>query len=435
MNPEEPLPLADSAPKTLAVPGNGARSLAAIVFTDTVNFSSMMSRDEDRAMRLVARDLQFMRTVCASYSGEVAKATGDGLLMVFSSAVQAVGCALEIQRDLREQRRTLPLSERLHHRIGLHLGDVFQQDGDVMGDGVNIAARLQAESEPDGVCLSGTVYDIVQNRVPFNVTRRKSRKLKNVGTIVTYQIFPANSGNRYFEKALRFVGRRKRLLFLLLLFLIYFFWPSGHAARRNVMESVAREMGPFGPPIDSNLENEKAAPIDAPVKESSPARGSSQQVALMDFYLARLQNMEKYDYPAMTTWLQSNPTPDLPETRMVRICSALSGLDQWCTRQLNLYTSANPLYIDGGETETDDDDDPSTKAGSQDFEVWGLPNGGIVYRAHGHTSTLSREQIPPLIWAQIAATLLRQNKPPDDLTSSQLKRDLDYFQYVYGIKD
>ncbi len=100
--PPEPAPI---PPEALAA---GQRTLAAIVFTDTVDFSKLMRQDEERALRLVARDLEQMKTACGAFGGQVLKSTGDGLLMVFTSAVQAVACALEIQRDFQKQNLELP---------------------------------------------------------------------------------------------------------------------------------------------------------------------------------------------------------------------------------------------------------------------------------------------------------------------------------------
>ena len=189
---------ADPQPNTAAVPSeelaSGQRTLAAIIFTDTVGFSKLMSKDEERALRLVGRDLDRMKTVCGSFGGQVLKSTGDGLLMLFTSAVQAVACALEIQRDCQKQNLELPPTEQLQHRIGIHLGDVFQRGGDVMGDGVNIAARLQTQALPGGICLSKTVYDVVNNRLPFYVNDLGARKLKNIGMVTAYQISPMEAG-------------------------------------------------------------------------------------------------------------------------------------------------------------------------------------------------------------------------------------------------
>jgi class 3 adenylate cyclase len=160
--------------------GPGQRSLAAIVFTDVVSFSARMQADEVATLRLLQRDFAAMREICTEHQGSVLKTTGDGLLLYFSSAVQAVACALAMQRLFAGQAKKRPATETLNHRLGIHLGDVFVNDQDVMGDGVNIAARLQAEAEPGGICISQTVYDVVKNKLALHVTRLGPRELKNI---------------------------------------------------------------------------------------------------------------------------------------------------------------------------------------------------------------------------------------------------------------
>lgn len=160
--------------------GRGQRSLAAIVFTDVVSFSARMQANEEATLELLKRDFDAMREICTQHQGSVLKTTGDGLLLYFSSAVQAVACALAMQRFFAEQAKTRPATESLVHRLGIHLGDVFVNEQDVMGDGVNIAARLQAEAEPGGICISQTVYDVVKNKLALHVTRLGPRELKNI---------------------------------------------------------------------------------------------------------------------------------------------------------------------------------------------------------------------------------------------------------------
>jgi class 3 adenylate cyclase len=158
----------------------GQRALAAIVFTDVVNFSARMQAGEERTLQLLERDFAAMRDFCRQHEGAVFKTTGDGLLMYFSSAVQAVACALAIQRHFAVSAKKRPSAETLSHRVGIHLGDVFVSEQDVMGDGVNIAARLQAEARPGGICISQTVYDVVRNKLELHVTSLGPRELKNI---------------------------------------------------------------------------------------------------------------------------------------------------------------------------------------------------------------------------------------------------------------
>ena len=170
----------------------GDRTLAAIVFTDVVNYSARMSVDEEHTLRLVQRDLQVMSEDCQKHGGQVLKFTGDGLLMYFHSAVQAVACALESQKSIAEKAKTLGDRDILWHRIGIHLGDVFLSKTDVMGDGVNIAARLQSEAKPGGICMSRTVYDVVKRCLTLKATYLGPRDLKNINEAVhVYQILMA----------------------------------------------------------------------------------------------------------------------------------------------------------------------------------------------------------------------------------------------------
>ncbi len=158
----------------------GQRTLAAIILTDAVGFSARMSIDEEHTLHLIHRDLGLMESLCQQFEGRVIKSTGDGLLMCFSSAVQAMNCSLEMQQQLAAAYQEIAPEQRLEHRIGVHLGDVFFKDDDVMGNGVNIAARLQTEAHPGGICISQIVYDVVKSRVELNATYAGPLQLKNI---------------------------------------------------------------------------------------------------------------------------------------------------------------------------------------------------------------------------------------------------------------
>ena len=157
------------------------RVLAAIVFTDVVGFSARMQSKESDTLKLLEKDFAAMRDLGTALSGSVIKTTGDGLLLFFKSAVQAMEWSLQIQRQFSGHVRRLPPGEFLQHRVGVHVGDVFFAGGDVMGDGVNIAARVQTEAPAGGICISQSVYDLVKNKMKLDVIRLEPRKLKNIG--------------------------------------------------------------------------------------------------------------------------------------------------------------------------------------------------------------------------------------------------------------
>lgn len=175
-----PIPGPQSFPKDMApVELRGQRTLATVVFTDCVGFSARMSSDEDRTLDLIQRDLEQMQQICSQYEGRVLKCTGDGLLIYFLSAVKAVECAIDIQTTLTAVQHPDP-RDQLQHRIGIHLADLFITATDVMGNGVNIAARLQTEAEPGGICLSQTVYDVIKTSLRLEIAFLGARRLKNI---------------------------------------------------------------------------------------------------------------------------------------------------------------------------------------------------------------------------------------------------------------
>ena len=168
------------------------RVLATIVFTDAVGFSARMAADERGTIALLQRDLQYITHQCKAYGGRVLKNTGDGLPMHFGSASDAIECAMKVQGSFAKAADAAPAGSLLQHRIGIHLGDVMLSETDVIGDGVNIAARVLTEAEPGGICFSQTVYDVVKNRLAIKATFLGPRELKNIREAVPlYQILIA----------------------------------------------------------------------------------------------------------------------------------------------------------------------------------------------------------------------------------------------------
>ena len=158
-----------------------SRRLAAIMFTDIVGFSRQMGRDESRTLRLLDVHNQIIRQAVAEHHGVVIKTVGDAFLVDFPSVVHAVQCAQSIHTQLRTHNAEKEAAEQIHVRIGIHSGDVVQRDGDVFGDGVNIASRLQALAEPDTICISQVVHqDVVKKLDLGTVVSLGKPKLKNI---------------------------------------------------------------------------------------------------------------------------------------------------------------------------------------------------------------------------------------------------------------
>jgi TolB-like protein/class 3 adenylate cyclase/tetratricopeptide (TPR) repeat protein len=156
----------------------GEHQLAAIVFTDVVEYSARMARDEEGTLTAVEADFKRLRQLCARYRGTVHNTMGDGMLMSFPSATQAVVFALRVQQEFAARSRANP--DALRHRIGIHIGEVMQSAEGVAGDGVNIAARILPLATPGGACLSETVHRAVKSQLRLKVESMGTPALKNI---------------------------------------------------------------------------------------------------------------------------------------------------------------------------------------------------------------------------------------------------------------
>ena len=158
------------------------RKLAAILVSDVAGYSRLAGADEDRTLaRLRTLRSDLIDPIISVHHGRVVKRTGDGSIIEFRSVVDAVRCAIEIQTGLIERNAGLPPEKRIDFRVGIHVGDVVEEsDGDLMGDGVNIAARLEGVAKPGGVCLSEDAYRQVTGRLDMEVTDLGPTKLKNI---------------------------------------------------------------------------------------------------------------------------------------------------------------------------------------------------------------------------------------------------------------
>ena len=158
------------------------RKLAAILVADVVGYSRLAGSDEDRILaRLRALRSDLIDPIIAVHNGRVVKRTGDGAIVEFRSVVDAVRCAIEVQNGMVERNAGLPPERRIEFRMGIHLGDVVEEnDGDLMGDGVNIAARLEGIAKPGSICLSDDAYRQVKSRLDLAVSDMGLTQLKNI---------------------------------------------------------------------------------------------------------------------------------------------------------------------------------------------------------------------------------------------------------------
>ena len=158
------------------------RKLSAILVADVVGYSRLAGADEERTLgRLRGLRSDLIDPAIAAHHGRIVKRTGDGAIIEFRSVVDAVRCAIEVQTGLIERNAGVPDDRRIEFRVGVHLGDVVEEsDGDLMGDGVNIAARLEGVCDPGGVCLSGAAYEQVRDKVKETFVDLGEKELKNI---------------------------------------------------------------------------------------------------------------------------------------------------------------------------------------------------------------------------------------------------------------
>jgi TolB-like protein/class 3 adenylate cyclase len=157
------------------------RRLAAVLAADVAGYSRLMGLDEEGTLaRLKAVRKALVDPAIASHRGRIVKTTGDGMLVEFASAVDAVRSAVEVQRSMAEQNAPVPQDQRIEFRIGIHVGDIIFDDNDIFGDGVNIAARLEGIAEPGGVCISNDAYRQVRGKVEVVCDDMGPQLLKNI---------------------------------------------------------------------------------------------------------------------------------------------------------------------------------------------------------------------------------------------------------------
>jgi adenylate cyclase len=192
------------------------RKLAAILVSDVVGYSRLAGADEDRTLsRLRGLRSDLIDPAIAAHHGRIVKRTGDGSIIEFRSVVDAVNCAIEVQRAMVERNAEVAPDKRIEFRIGIHLGDVVEEaDGDLMGDGVNIAARLEGVAKPGAICLSEDAYRQVKGRLDLAVSDLGPTQLKNIADPV--RVYSLEVGKPAQVKATKPAAPKQRSMFMLL---------------------------------------------------------------------------------------------------------------------------------------------------------------------------------------------------------------------------
>ncbi|MBI3286573.1 MAG: tetratricopeptide repeat protein [Chloroflexi bacterium] len=186
----------------------GQRRLAAILFCDMVGYSRLMEESETRALHLLEEFQRIAGQTIREHSGEVVKTIGDGLIAAFSSAVEAVRCALALQKQLAERNRREAVRDPLLIRTGIHLGDLLQEGEDLFGSGVNLASRIEPLAPPGGICISSEVYHQVRNQNGLSFQDLGERRLHNLTEPVRIYALESSEGEREPKRAEASTGMR-----------------------------------------------------------------------------------------------------------------------------------------------------------------------------------------------------------------------------------
>ena len=173
------------------------RKLSAILSADVKGYSRLMGQDELATVNAVSQCRELMVQLVQEYAGRVVDAAGDNLLAEFASVVDALDCAVKIQNNLKKKNIDLPEERRMEFRIGINLGDIIEEEERIYGDGVNIAARMQSLADGGGICISGTTYDQVENKLPLQYEYLGRKSVKNIEKpIRVYKVLMGATGTR-----------------------------------------------------------------------------------------------------------------------------------------------------------------------------------------------------------------------------------------------
>ncbi|NIS69819.1 MAG: hypothetical protein GTO12_12970, partial [Proteobacteria bacterium] len=188
------------------------RKLTAILSADVKGYSRLMSQDEEATVKTLKQHRETISVRILDHRGRVVDAPGDNILAEFGSVVDAVKCAVEIQKALKTKNAGLPEDRRMHFRIGVNLGDVIEEEDRIYGDGVNVAARVEGMAEAGGICISGTVYDSIEGKLPFGYEYLGEHAVKNIPKPVrVYRILmePEAAGSLVYRRR-RYDPRHRR---------------------------------------------------------------------------------------------------------------------------------------------------------------------------------------------------------------------------------
>ena len=227
-----------------------ARRLDAILAADAVGYSRLMGEDEEETLKTLRAYREVINGLVGEHDGRIFAGAGDSVMAEFPSPVQAVRCAVRIQEELERRNAGLPEARRMHFRIAINLGDVMVEEGNLFGDGVNIAARLQSLASPGGICISDSVYRQIRNKVDIGYEHLGEHSVKNIAEPVTaYSVLtaPEVAGKVLGGKKVRIRDRRRAALVVIVILGV-------------VVAGIAVWLRPWAPGMEPESEETSAFP-------------------------------------------------------------------------------------------------------------------------------------------------------------------------------
>jgi class 3 adenylate cyclase/Flp pilus assembly protein TadD len=308
------------------------RKLAAIMFTDMVGYSALVQKNESLALKLLEEHRQLLRPLFRNHQGREIKTIGDAFLVEFTSTLDAIHCAAEVQRTLKDYNTSSGQSFKIQIRIGLHMGDVVYRENDVFGDGVNIASRIEPLAKPGGICLSQQVYDQVHNKFAGTFIKLGAVDLKNIqAPLNIYRlVLPWEKGHWAFTNQLAFRVRQKKTRAAVAVALVLFFlgivsWQIFLKSRPDA-RALFQEAKVLAAHSSSHLEGQVNNPkvialLERAVKADPNFAEAYAQLALayvirLFLYAPEEKELEAKAYLAVDRALSLNP--DLPVVYLAR---------------------------------------------------------------------------------------------------------------------
>jgi hypothetical protein len=356
----------------------------------------------------------------------VIKSTGDGLLLYFTSAVQAVEWALKTQRHFADQATSLPATELLQHRIGIHVGEIIIRGGDVMGDGVNVAARVQTEARAGGICISQVVYGVVKNKLKLDVIRLEARKLKNIAeSVQMYHVLleapsiktAAPMVPKVEMPAPKKPGLSARALILttaavLLVGGAVVFIVKAQRAHKQELQGSEMVKNALGEALRAEQNQPTVTVTQAP---APPSPGTTEPVAAPPQPAA-----PKIDFIKLTTLRPAGNTTPAEKEAMTMATAALQPLNAWLPGALSRWTKGRPLAVR-----------PLSASQQQAWTVFTDSSHQLYFAEGGAYRKREWSDLKPDVQGAIIVSLFTNSSP----LSRDVVRGAEAFAYLYGLPE